>query len=61
MRIYNSFESLPCRRGYGVVFLQNKEQYISKMNQINWGEISFPSTNSALNLRTSLILEQITD
>jgi hypothetical protein len=56
MRLYNSFEDLPGRRGYGVVFFKNKQMMIDRARQINWEEASFLSTNSAYNIRTSIIV-----
>ena len=60
MKAYDSFEKLPNRRGYGVVFKKEnsklKEMFYEK---INWEEAAFVSTNGALNLRTDLILNQI--
>ncbi len=55
MRIYNSFEELPNKKGYGIIFNKNKEYMIKKANEIDWGNIAFMSTNSAYNLRTSQI------
>ena len=55
MRVYNDFESLPHRRGYGIVSLSCKEEIDSIMNSIIWHEVSFPSTNGAYNLRFDLI------
>jgi hypothetical protein len=55
MHAYPSFEELPGRKGYGVVFLKDKEVLVEKAKRIDWSSISFLSTNSALNLRTSLI------
>lgn len=58
IRIYKSFEELPNKKGYGIVFKDNKEEMIIKTHNIDWSSISFLSTNSAYNLRTSLILQQ---
>lgn len=55
MRAYKSFEELPGRKGYGVVFLKNRETLKEKVFKLNWAEQAFLSTNSALNLRTSVI------
>jgi hypothetical protein len=55
MKIYNSFEDLPGRKGYGLVFNENKEENISKCKEIKWNEVAFLSTNSAYNLRSSQI------
>lgn len=50
MKAYQNFSDLPNKRGYGLVSL---------FQQINWQEVAFLSTNSALNLRTDLILQQL--
>jgi hypothetical protein len=60
MKAYKTFEELPNRRGYGIVFLKN----INELNEvfydkINWQEVAFLSTNSAINLRTDLIQQAI--
>lgn len=55
MRLYESFEDLPGRKGYGIVFLDNKQLSRNIFQNINWAKESFKSTNSALNLRTSII------
>ena len=57
MKLYSSFEELPNRKGYGIVFLKDKENMIKKSKEIDWSKISFLSTNSACNLRTTLIIE----
>jgi hypothetical protein len=58
MRVYNSFEELPGRKGYGIVFHKNKAEFITRARAIDWSNISFLSTNSAFNLRTSIIHNQ---
>ena len=56
MAAYKSFEELPHRRGYGLKILKNNENVLDLVfNRINWSKIAFLSTNSAVNLRTSLI------
>jgi len=60
MKVYNSFDELPGKKGYGIVFFKNKDINISKAKTINWSSISFLSTNSAYNLRTSIIFAQFT-
>jgi hypothetical protein len=56
MFAYKSFEELPNKRGYGVVFLKAKEGLKDLFfNKIKWQNIAFLSTNSAINLRTDLI------
>lgn len=59
MRAYSSFEELPNRKGYGVVFLKDREQGMSRSRNIDWSSVSFLSTNSAYNLRTSLIYSHL--
>ena len=58
MRYYESFDELPNKRGYGVVFVENKEENLAKFKNIKWDEIAFLSTNSAYNLRLSAIMNQ---
>ena len=58
MKIYKKFEDLPNKKGYGVIFYKNKNEMINIAESINWSSVSFLSTNSAYNLRTSIILEQ---
>jgi len=60
MRCYSSFEDLPGRKGYGIVFKKNKTQALQKAKSIDWPSVAFLSTNSAYNLRTSKILEVLT-
>ncbi|RAX51485.1 restriction endonuclease subunit M [Helicobacter sp. 16-1353] len=59
MKIYKDFESLPHRRGYGIVILQEKQKIRKVLEQIDWKKVSFLGTNSSLNLRTSLIEEAL--
>ena len=59
MRIYDTFESLPNRKGYGIVFLKDKEIMVDKSRTIDWTQIAFLSTNSAYNLRTTLIINAL--
>ena len=58
MKIYKRFEDLPGKKGYGVVFFNEKDNMINKADTIDWSSISFLSTNSAYNLRTSIIIAQ---
>ncbi len=61
MKAYDSFAELPNKRGYGIVLLQNKDLLRGKFfNVINWNEVAFLSTNSAVNLRTDLIENEVT-
>lgn len=55
MKCYINFEDLPGKKGYGVVFTDNKQDMIYKMLNIEWNKIAFLSTNSAYNLRSSQI------
>jgi hypothetical protein len=60
MKTYKRFEDLPGKKGYGVVFnTDDKEKMITKAEIIDWSSISFQSTNSAYNLRTSIIFSQL--
>jgi hypothetical protein len=59
MRVYDSFAELPGKKGYGVVFLEDREAHIEKARSICWVTASFLSTNSAYNLRTSLIVANL--
>jgi hypothetical protein len=55
MKCYYKFEDLPGKKGYGIVFNNNKTNMIHKMENIEWDKIAFLSTNSAYNLRSSQI------
>ena len=59
MKLYLSFNDLPNKKGYGIVFLKDKENMIKKCKSIKWCDIAFLSTNSAYNLRTSLIINTL--
>jgi hypothetical protein len=58
MKYYSSFNELPNRKGYGLVFNKNKEENIKKCIDTDWSNIAFLSTNSACNIRTSQIMSQ---
>lgn len=58
MRVYSSFEELPGKKGYGLVFLKEKEAFTKKAKELDWSSLSFLSTNSAYNLRSSIIEAQ---
>jgi hypothetical protein len=60
MRTYKCFEELPGKKGYGIVFFKEKLKMIQKAETIDWSIVSFLSTNSAYNLRTSIIFNQFT-
>jgi hypothetical protein len=55
MKCYMNFEDLPGKKGYGIVFICDKQNRINQMLNIKWDEIAFLSTNSAYNLRSSQI------
>ena len=55
--LYDDFENLPQRRGYGIILTDDSLR--QKIESINWGEVSFYSTNGASNLRSSLIIQAI--
>jgi len=61
MEVKSNFEDLPHRRGYGIVSLIDKQIMDSVMSDINWEEVSFKSTNGALNLRFDIIEKSIWD
>lgn len=52
---YDSFEDLPNKRGYGVVYLKAKWKVQDLLLRNDWMKTAFRSTNGALNLRRSLI------
>ena len=58
MKYYSCFDDLPGRKGYGVVFNENKTNNLAKFKSIDWSEVAFLSTNSAYNIRTSQITAQ---
>lgn len=60
MKTYLNFEELPNRRGYGIVIHQRKRDIKKLLKNHNWIKTAFPSTNSALNLRSSLIEDVVT-
>jgi len=59
MKYYDNFNKLPNKKGYGIIFNNNKEENIEKFKKIKWNDIAFLSTNSAYNIRTSQIIEQL--
>lgn len=59
MKYYTNFNNLPNQRGYGLVFLNNKEFYIQKCKNIIWHNIAYLSTNSSYNIRKNKIIEQL--
>lgn len=57
IRIYNYFEDLPNRRGYGIVIKDDKAREI--VESISWEDQAFVSTNGAYNLRFDIIEKSI--
>ena len=57
IHLYNTFENLPQRRGYGIITKQKEIDSI--IEGIDWSKVAFYSTNGASNLRTSLIIHAI--
>ena len=55
MRFYDTFDMLPRKKGYGILFMKNKEKNIEKFKKIDWSVEAFLSTNSAYNIRSSQI------
>lgn len=55
MKAYDSFYDLPNKRGYGLVIKKNKKEIKNILYKTDWEKIAFFSTNSALNLRKSII------
>lgn len=39
MKCYTSFEELPNRKGYGIIFYEDKQNMISKMLDIKWDTV----------------------
>ena len=58
MKYYISFDELPRKKGYGIVFNKDKDDNLEKFKNIDWSKVAFLSTNSAYNIRTSQIVEQ---
>lgn len=61
MKIFKSFNYLPQKRGYGVIFLKNKNKLKTLFLQTEWKKYSFISTNGAYNLRFDLIKKVLID
>ena len=60
VRCSRRYEDLPHNRGYGIKFLKQEKQLLNAFMSIDWNKASFLSTNSALNLRTSIIVQELT-
>ena len=61
MKYYDDFNLLPGKKGYGIVFIKNKELHLKKFISIDWSSVAFLSTNSAFNIRSSQITDCFTD
>ena len=59
MKVYDDFEKLPHRRGYGIIVSNHKDAIKDIVNQIQWSDVAFPSTNGASNLRFDIIEKTI--
>lgn len=59
MTVYDNFENLPHRRGYGIVVKSCDAEISQIMRETNWSEVSFASTNGAYNLRFDIIERHI--
>ena len=57
IRLYDTFEDLPLRRGYGIV--TDDPEICLIIERTNWSEVAFCSTNGAYNIRTDLIVNHI--
>ena len=58
MKYYISFDTLPNRKGYGIIFIKNRDENLQKFINIDWSIVGFLSTNSSYNIRTSQITDQ---
>ena len=61
MKCYETFDTLPRKKGYGIVFIKDKEKNLEKFKNIDWSNIAFLSTNSAYNIRSSQITDKFTE
>ena len=61
MKYFDNFDVLPRKKGYGVVFLKDKEANLEKFKNIDWSNVAFLSTNSAYNIRSSQITDKFTE
>jgi len=61
MKIYDNFDDLPQKRGYGIVFLKDNEKIKKILTNADWKKHSAVSTNGALNLRFDLIEKVLID
>jgi len=61
VKIYDDFETLPQRRGYGLKVIGENEDIKKIIKEIVWGDFFFTSTNGAYNLRFDLIERAISE
>lgn len=61
MKIYNSFDDLPNKKGYGIKILSRNKEVKDIIETIDWSAASFKSTNGALNIRFDIIEKEISD
>jgi hypothetical protein len=61
MTLYNSFEELPNRRGYGIKVLKDHDRIFNIIKNIDWSSKSFLATNSSYNIRTSIITNTLVE
>jgi len=59
MRLYDTFDDLPLRRGYGIIILDNFIKIDAIIRTTDWSGVAFTSTNNAYNLRFDLITNHI--
>ena len=60
MRAYSSFAELPNQRGYGILIHKRKREIKKLLFTHDWMQSAFASTNSAINMRSSLIEDVVT-
>ena len=60
MRAYKSFAELPNHRGYGILIHKQKRKIKKLLFAHDWRRSAFSSTNSAINMRSSLIEDVVT-
>ncbi len=60
MRAYSSFAELPNQRGYGILIHKKKRDIKKLLFAHDWMQSAFASTNSAINMRSSLIEDVVT-
>ena len=61
MRVCSSFEELPNKRGYGIIFIKNDAELRNLFFSVDLTKYSFRSTNSSLNMRSSIIRQILFD